>query len=113
MAKYHGKVGFAIPYEKEPGIVIDKIIERFYYGEVIELSRHSQSSGDVNDNLRLNAKISFLMDPFACENYFAIRYVERGGVKWKVTDVTPAYPRLTVTLGGVYNASRESIKAPL
>ena len=102
MAKYCVKIGFAVAAETEPGVWIEEITERLYYGNVIHNSRRLQTAG-VNDNIEISNKLSIIADPYAFENFHAIRYATFMGSKWKVTDVEVEYPRLQLTLGGLYN----------
>lgn len=103
MAKWYGKVGYAVTENTEPGIWEPKITEREYYGDVISNRWKRQNSGEINDNINLSKTISILSDPFAIQNCSNIAYVEYLGTKWKVTDVEPQFPRLLLTVGGVYN----------
>ena len=103
MAKWFGKVGYAVSSEVRPGVWSDELVERDYYGEVTRNSRRLQSSDHLNDNVIISNEVSIVADPFAYENFHAIRYVEYMGIKWKVTNIEVQYPRLTLTLGEVYN----------
>lgn len=103
MAKWYGKIGYAITEETEPGLWEPKIIERTYYGDIISDLRKRQNSGEVNDNINLSNVISIVADPFVIQNCSLMAYVEIMGAKWKITDVDIQYPRLTLTIGGVYN----------
>lgn len=103
MAKFYGAIGYAVTEETKPGVWVEQIKERQYFGEVTRLSRSLQSSGNVNDNVVINHNISIIADPFAYQNFHAIRYVEYLDTKWKVTSVEVNYPRLTLSVGGVYN----------
>lgn len=104
MAKYCGKIGFATTVESVPGNWTEQITERTYYGDLIRNSRKLQSSGNQNDNIVISNEISIIADPFAKENFHAIRYAEYMGTKWKVSSVDVQYPRLILSLGEVYNA---------
>lgn len=103
MGKWYGKIGYAITKETSPGVYTEEITERSYYGDVERNRRMLQSSGGINDDINVATEISIVADPFARENFHAIRYVEFMGTKWKATSVEPRYPRLIVTMGGVYN----------
>ena len=103
MSKWYGKIGYAVTAETEPGIWEPSIIEKNYFGDMISDRRKRQNSGDGNDNISLANVISILADPFAYQNCSDIAYVEIMGTKWKVSDVEVQYPRLTLTIGGVYN----------
>ena len=104
MTKYCGKIGFATTTETIPGNWEEQFTERIYYGDLIRNSRKLQSSGNQNDNITISNEISIVADPFAYENFHAIRYAEFMGSKWKVTSVDVQYPRLLLSLGEVYNA---------
>lgn len=103
MAKWSGKVGYETTIETKPGVWEEKIIERSYYGDVIQNSRRLESSGVINSNVNISNRISFVADPYARENFHSIRYIEFMGTKWKVTDIEVQYPRLVLSIGGVYN----------
>lgn len=105
MAKYHGSVGYAENTETKPGVWKDVITERSYYGDVIKNTSRIQPSGNVNDDLVINNVISIVADPYANQNFHAIRYVTWMGSKWKVTNVDVQRPRLILTIGGVYNGN--------
>lgn len=103
MAKFYGKIGYAISKEVTPGVWKDIIDEHCYYGDLIRNTRKIQSASQLNDDINIANEISILADPFACENSCFMRYVEFMGSKWKVTGVEVAYPRLILSIGGVYN----------
>ena len=103
MAKFYGNVGFAETVETSPSVWTERIVDRPYFGDVIRRTRRLESSGDVNGNVNITNQISIVADPYANQNLFAIRYVEFMGTKWKVSDVDIQYPRLVLTIGGVYN----------
>ena len=89
--------------ETVPGVWTEKITEREYFGDVIRNSRRLQNSGNLNDNVTISNEISILSDPYAINNFHSMRYVEFMGAKWKVSDIEVQYPRLLLTLGGLYN----------
>ena len=103
MGKWFGKIGYAVTSETEPGLWEDTIVEREYYGDMISDRRKRQTSGEVNDNINLANVISIIADPFAYENCSRMVYAEIMGSKWKITDIEVQYPRLILTIGGVYN----------
>lgn len=106
MAKFSGKIGYAETVETEPGIWEEQITERTYYGDITRNTSRYQSSGQVNDDISINNTISVVADPYAKENFQHIRYVKYLGTEWKVTNVEVQFPRLILTLGGVYNATK-------
>ena len=103
MARFYGTVGYSETKETEPGIWEELITERKYSGDVLKISKRWQSGESLNDDLVINNEISILADPFAFNNFHNIRYVEWMGVKWKVSKMEIQRPRITLSLGGVYN----------
>jgi hypothetical protein len=103
MAKFYGPIGYAVTVETAPGVWTERIVERNYYGDVIRNTRRLESSGNLNDNINISNEISIVADPFANENFHTMRYVEFMGAKWKITCVEVKYPRLVLTVGGLYN----------
>lgn len=104
MAKFFGPIGYAIPTEVRPGVWKDEFVELNYSGDVTRnTSRWSNSSDSTNDDLSINNQISIIADPFAQENFHAMKYIGYMGANWKITSVEVQYPRLILTVGGVYN----------
>lgn len=104
MPKFRGVVGFAETIEKEPGIHVEKIVEKRYSGDLLRNNRRLESSGNINDNINISNEISILADAYAFHHFHAMRYVEFEGAKWKVSSVDATKrPRLVLTLGGLYN----------
>lgn len=103
MAKYFGRIGFAETVETAQSVYTEQIVEREYYGDLTRVSRQLQGSENLNDNLNIANQLSIVSDPYALNNFFSIRYVVYAGAKWKVNNVEVEYPRLILSLGGVYN----------
>ena len=103
MAKFYGKIGYAEPKETSPGVWEEQIVERDYYGDLIRNTRKLESSDSVNDNINISNSISIVSDPYANENFHKMRYAKFMDAEWKITNVEVQYPRLILTLGGVYN----------
>lgn len=106
MAKYYGMIGFAETVETSPGIWKEHIKEYPYYGDLVRSSRRLEQSNKVNDDINLSNDISIVADPFARENFHAMRYVTYLGTKWKVTNVDVQYPRLVLSAGGIYHENK-------
>ena len=102
MAKFYGVIGYAETVETVPGVWQEKIIERTYYGDFIRNVRRLETKNRLNDDINIANEISILADPYANENFHAMRYVEYMGTKWKISSVEVRYPRLILTVGGVY-----------
>jgi hypothetical protein len=116
MAKFHGKIGYSEIKETVPGtsgVWAPDTVERSYTGDIIKNTsswkEHSADdaggSSQLNDDLKINNRISVLADPYAYEHFHSIKYVIFMGIKWRVTNVEVSYPRLILSLGGVYNGN--------
>ena len=103
MAKFYGKIGYASMVETKPGVCEEQIVERSYYGDLIRNTRRLQSADQVNDDINISNEISIVADPYATNNFHTMRYAVFMGTKWKISNVEVSYPRLILTLGGVYN----------
>ena len=104
MAKFYGPIGYAESVETKPGVWMDRITERNYSGDALrDGSNWSTTSDSTNDDLNINNQISIIADPFAYQNYHSMKYVEFMGVKWKIKSIEVKYPRLILSIGGVYN----------
>lgn len=101
MAKYFGKVGYAEQVETVPGVWEEKIIERKYYGDVVRNIRKLEKSENLNDDINVSMEISIVADPYAIQNFHAIRYIEFMGSLWKIYNIEVNYPRLVLTIGGL------------
>ena len=103
MAKFCGVIGYAITRETEPGIYVEEIVENEYYGDVIKNTRRLREAAKVNDDINISNQISIVADPFANNNFHAMRYIMFMGAKWKIIEVEVQYPRLILSIGGLYN----------
>ena len=104
MTKFYGDVGFIETVETEPGIWEPVETPRKYYGDVNRNQRrYQENSQGVNDNLNISNEVSILGDDYAFQNYGNMRWVELRGVKWKITWINLEYPRIVLTLSGMYN----------
>ena len=106
MAKYFGMVGYAVMQETAPDVYEDAIEEREYFGDVTRNIRKWQNGQSLNDDLDIDNVISIVADPYALQHLTDIRYVVWNDVKWKVKSVEVQYPRLTLSIGGVYNENQ-------
>lgn len=82
---------------------MDEIVKRPYYGELVRNTRKMQMSDKVIDDINIANEISILADSFARDNFQYMRYVEFMGAKWKVTTIEVQFPRLILSIGGLYN----------
>lgn len=103
MAKFYGAIGFEVTEETRPSVWTPVITERQYAGDVIKHYRRLESGVGINDDLNLQNELSILADPYAMNHFQDMRYVKWHGAYWKVTGVEVSFPRLSLTIGGVYN----------
>lgn len=107
MSKWCGKIGYEETVETEPGVWEPQIIEKEQFGDLIEHRfRRDSSSESVNDDLTISTEISVIAGPYTMEHCSSIIYAELMGTKWKVKNIDLQYPRIRLTLGGVWNGSR-------
>lgn len=105
MAKWYGIIGYDVPTETKPGVWGHKITERNYYGDAIDPGRRVQSADQLQDHLIVQNTLSIVADPFALDSFQYIRYASFMGANWEVSHVKVQYPRLILTLGGIYNGT--------
>ena len=103
MAKFYGVIGYAVTKMTEQGIYEEQIVETEYVGDVIRNTRRLRDSSKINDDINISNQISIIADPYAANNFHAMRYVVFMGAQWKISEVEVQYPRLILTLGGLYN----------
>lgn len=106
MAKWYGTVGYVETVETSPGVWEDQITERKYYGEFVKNTSKFQTANQLNDNVNIANEVSIVSDPYAKDHFYEIRYIEFWGAKWKITNVEVKYPRLILTIGGLYNGEQ-------
>ena len=103
MAKIYGNIGFVKTMETSPDIWYTVETVKRYRGDLVRNQRRWEDSESINEDLTISNEISIVADKFAYENIDAMKWVEVMGAKWKVNSVTIDYPRITLTVGGVYN----------
>lgn len=105
MAKFRGTIGFVIDdVEVSPGIYKTEIIERTYTGDIYRDSkRMTDSSSTTNQSVSLSISFNFLTDNFAIDYLYAMSYLIFRGKKWSISTLELKYPRMEITLGGLYN----------
>lgn len=103
MAKFYGVIGFAKTEQTTPGVWEHVVTEKEYFGELIRNVRNLQTNSEIHDNINIANEISILSDPYANENFHSMLYIVYMGSKWKIIKVEVQYPRLVLTIGGVYN----------
>ena len=106
MGRFYGQIGFLITEETAPGVWEEQIVERPYYGDVLKHRMNWNSSEHLNDNITLHNDFSIVADTFAYKSIGAMKYVKWQGALWKVSSAEIEYPRIRITIGGVYNGEQ-------
>jgi hypothetical protein len=109
MARFYGRIGYGVPVETAPGVWVDNIVERSYYGDVIRNARYLREGENLNFDLNIQNSISIVADAYANDHFFAIRYIEWAGTLWTVSSVEVQSPRLLLRLGEVYNGPTATV----
>lgn len=103
MGRFSGKIGFIKTVETEPDVWQPQSTERAYFGDVLTRKVRFENGDSVISNLSLNNDISIVANQFALDNIGYMRYVVYQGQKWQITSATLAYPRIVLSIGGLYN----------
>lgn len=103
MAKFVGNIGYVKTEETAPDVWETVETVKKYTGDLTRSQRRWEQNDNPNMDLNVSNEISILADKFARENLGAIKWVEIMGSKWRVNSVTIDYPRIVLTIGGVYN----------
>ena len=104
MSRWDGQIGFSVQEETSPGIWNEVVEEKNYYGDLSNRSRRWQQGQDLIDDITITNELTITTDPYIIENLTNIKYVVIMGIKWKISNITLSAPRLTLSLGGIYNA---------
>lgn len=106
MSRWYGTVGYAETTETSPGVWEERFTEYQYAGDLTRNHKRYESSEGLNEDLTLQNEISIVADPYSLQNFQYIRYVEIMGTFWRVTSVDVQYPRLILSVGGVYSGKQ-------
>lgn len=101
--RFYGTVGYVTTDTDDNGVSRPVTETRQYYGDVLKLTTRWQTAEKLNDDISVSHKISILADPYAVQNFPYIKYVEWLGTRWSVQTIELQYPRLILSIGGVYN----------
>lgn len=103
MAKFSGKIGYAIQVESKPGVWTNQIVEKSYRGDFVLKQQRWETTEAVNNNLTLDNSVSIIADPYAYTNLGFMKYIIIGGKKWKISSLAINRPRIVLQIGGIYN----------
>ena len=111
MTKWSGKIGFVELVETAPSVwqgTDESIIEKPYKGDVERNTVRWQNGQSLNKDLIVNNSISVVADDYLLSHFAYAKYISWRGILWEISDITVGYPRLTISLGGVYNGQTPS-----
>lgn len=109
MAKFYGPIGYVEYEETAKDVIVEKPVERLYKGDLLRNSSRFSEGKSINDTVTISNQISIVADPYALNHMHTMRYVKWRGAAWKISDIDASeYPRLKLTLGGVYNGESAS-----
>lgn len=108
MSKCKVMIGFVMTVETDPihnpGVYKEVRKELPYYAEITKMSRRLNSSDSINHGIELTNTFTIIADPYARNNFYAIKYLTFLGNKWTVSSIDiDEYPKMTLSLGGLYN----------
>lgn len=105
MARFFGKVGFAIIEETRPSIYEEVYHERSYKGDLVRKSRQWTPTENLNDDIQIYNDVSIIADSFAIMNLGFMRYVHWLDQDFEISSasVDNDRHRITLSLGGVFN----------
>ena len=111
--KYYGDVTFVLQHEdpNAPGNWKEYAVTKPYMGDWKRIESKWTAGSNLIDDKRVNNQLEIISDPFAVMNFTHIRYVKWMGQKWAVNTVSLRPPRIVMEIGGLYNASTESLSS--
>lgn len=86
-----------------PGVWTTEAAEEPYKSDILSYNKQYDSGEKVNDDVQFRNRYSIVMkDKKSIGDYANIKYVKIGQTKLKVTALEYLYPRIILTVGGVY-----------
>ena len=102
--KYFGKIGFwEANYQERPGVIIPKIVEKEYFGELTYQTLRWNPTNSQTDDLNISNTLSIISDTYCLEHFNDIKYIILNGIKLKVSSISIEPPRVVLSIGGEYN----------
>ena len=102
--RWFGKIGFGVEVNKGHGLWEKDIVERQYYGFLTRSRQRNQyNQTSTNAEITLDNELEIVADKWASVHVHDMIYAEIAGAKWNITNVEEHYPRLFLSVGGVYH----------
>lgn len=105
MARFYGPIGFVTQVEDpaESGIWVEQAVEKNYRGIVSRNTKRWDNGNQLNKDLNISNTISIVADPYISDHLNQIRYIKWLGGYWEISSIDVEFPRLVLSIGGVYN----------
>ena len=110
MGKYSGMIGFGRNTEVEPDIWRDVITERKYNGDIVSDNRRFNFGDTLSGNITFTNQFSIVGDTYLFDHMPDIRYITWKGNRWTVSSADEHYPRVTISIGGLYNGQTPEVE---
>ena len=109
MSRFCGNLGFITTQKSTTkASVWDTIVVKKQYGGTVKKDRTTYVPGvGLITNARISVRISIIMNQYMQDNTKNLKFVEYEGDAWTVENFDTEYPRITFTLGGLYNGKTE------
>lgn len=107
MAKWSGKIGFAETVLGDDDVSRTTIVEKKYRGDVLQDTRKWDDSEKINGDITINNRISVVARDYMLTHLQYMRYVTWQGAKWRISNISVAFPRVILSIGELYNESEE------
>lgn len=103
MSKFSTTIGFGVNTEVQPGVYEDLITERNYRGDILRNNQRFAVQEIKLGDVQITNTFSVVGDSYAFSHITEIKYLKWQGNCWLVNTVDMEYPRINMTIGGLYN----------
>lgn len=97
------QIGFVKTVETEPGVWENQSYEHPYMCRILSNSYKWSREEKITEDLSLSNRFSVLSDKILQEDCGYMKYIVYMGSKWTVNSIKMNYPRLEISVGGLYN----------
>ena len=103
MTIYRGLIGMnRDPVETKPGVLTPVVEEVEFVGEVRNAGVNRPNAG-MQEGLSASHVLSIITPEDSIVKFTEVAYVVWQSRKWSVTSIKYNYPRIELSLGGIYN----------
>lgn len=97
------QIGFVKTIEIEPGVWENQSYERSYVCRVLSNSYKWSREEKITEDLSLSNRFSVVCDATLQKDCGYMKYIVYLGNKWTVNTIKMNFPRLEISVGGLYN----------